>query len=84
MKIIDDNGMVWEMTTNKAGHTKIQCLDGLAEMVNDGNLKHAKENGYYCQSWEEALQILDSAGYVALNHPITICKSITHDKSPYT
>jgi hypothetical protein len=70
MKVIDNNGCVWELHTNSDGHTKIQCLDGLSQLVNSDDFKYAKENGYYCNSWEEALLILHDGGYIHLQHPV--------------
>ena len=55
--IRDDNGHAWYFSDGK-----IRCV--LAELATTLSPEERKENGYYCDSFEEGVSLLNEYGYI--------------------
>ena len=69
VKIIDDYGMIWAYSSQRG---VIQCLEGLEEYLDKGDLEGAQENGYDCSIASHAVKILEDGGYIDGKSDLTI------------
>ena len=62
--VIDDAGMHWRYSYPRS---KIYCTEAEEEIINnpDSTPTELNDNGYYCDSLEDGIELLKEYGYIA-------------------